>query len=77
MGQLSPSTTTAEAPVPQSLCYIEKPTRETTAMGSSHITTQECPLLTATTENPHVAAKIQCSQKEIIKIIFKKEWEKN
>ena len=46
-------------------------------MGSSHITTQECPLLTATTENPHVAAKIQRSQKEIIKIIFKKEWEKN
>ena len=39
-------------------------------MGSSHTATREYPLLTATTENPHVAAKIQRSQKEIIKIIF-------
>ena len=45
-------------------------------MGSSHTATREYPLFTATTENPRVAAKIQCSQKEIFKIIFKKDWKR-
>ena len=45
-------------------------------MGSSRTATREYPLLTATTENPRVEAKIQRSQKEIIKIIFKKEWKR-